>query len=340
MPYPTITRSTSPLAKKRTIGDIVVAGRRAKGAEGGREGDVRRNRRRSGPERCDSGFTVQSSFSGSDEDADDNRKAGRGDVGHRPGRFIGSGSFEQQHQYQQQATGVPGHWQRKEAERQQQQLGGRTIGGGGRGIGGGQSPLYAIEKEKGRVKRVARTYAFEDYWSILGSVVEKCACMDLSPCSVGGYRDAVASPFSSFENADGGGPAAPAGFGDRGENAGGTAAAQRQFPHWRPSAKSTVIAPGGIVTAPILSTSVQAELKMPFQGDSSDDDEDYPVRMSEPACYVIHEKKAVSSIFREESDDGGGRGSSIIRGESDRGGRGLLGEADEGRRRFQFVQRS
>mmetsp|Transcript_28689 Transcript_28689/g.84561 ORF Transcript_28689/g.84561 Transcript_28689/m.84561 type:complete len:520 (-) Transcript_28689:262-1821(-) len=87
---------------------------------------------------------------------------------------------------------------------------------GGASTGNSPAPLYVVEKRQKKVSRVAQTYAFEDYWSILGQIVDGCACMNLSPCSVQGYRDQVAtSPGASFDQS----PAQQKQTGDGGTNA-------------------------------------------------------------------------------------------------------------------------
>ena len=92
-----------------------------------------------------------------------------------------------------------------------------------------------------------------------------CAYMDLRTFSVGGYRYAVVTPFSSFENLDQGGPAAVERVVDRDDNSGGTDTSQRKLPHWITLGHSMVIYLGGTVTAPILSISVPVDLNIPFQ---------------------------------------------------------------------------
>ena len=74
-------------------------------------------------------------------------------------------------------------------------------------------------------------YAFEEHWSTLGNVVEKCICIGLRSCSAGGYRDMVATPLSLSEEIYGGGMAAPEGAGDREKSSGSTTAKHQKFSH-------------------------------------------------------------------------------------------------------------
>mmetsp|Transcript_28690 Transcript_28690/g.84571 ORF Transcript_28690/g.84571 Transcript_28690/m.84571 type:complete len:512 (-) Transcript_28690:262-1797(-) len=164
---------------------------------------------------------------------------------------------------------------------------------GGTAAGNAPAPLYVVEKRQKKVSRVAQTYAFEDYWSILGQVVEGCACMNLSPCSVQGYRDqVVTSPGASFDQPPpqqkqtGGGSISPYVSFEQGcgvpPSASNTAndvsmvESQRRTP-CHGDGKPPMAPPiqGGISSHRELGRVVPADLNMPFREEEEDDEDLY-----------------------------------------------------------------
>jgi len=199
-------------------------------------------------------------------------------------------------------------------------------------------PLYVIQKKgtksnQNQSTRVSKAYSFEEYWKIFDSVVEGCRCISIAGCATGGVNTPATSFGNSIDEADASsaivhqGPVyghnrslvhTPVGdsnndcyYGHVTPHNESHNGVHRQI---HPSPISSTANVGSIVSSsfscattspkdntntPISYHTSSQQQRMPSLLRELSDDDDFRPAHRTSACFVLHEKDKINSIFRD-----------------------------------------
>ena len=180
------------------------------------------------------------------------------------------------------------------------------------------APLYVIQKKgvdrrSSHVTKVSQAYSFEDYWSILDSVVEGCRCISIA----GACTTVPSTSFGSSNDEDDvtGTNSYGSGIGPYPQpNAHSTSSTSSNYyniPKTSPTSSAANVNPdtfnastntileassihrGGRKSGPNSRLTLLRDLERELS-----DDEDFRPAHRTSACFVLHEKDKVNDIFR------------------------------------------